>query len=634
MSDVMIPRDDTFLTIGDPATDGLSWTFHAHFLGLIGDFRINYNTPCSGPPPVFSDPSCDTYQDYILFGIGESEENFGGTAPNYINWSGTASTLTGYGGSFVYTQGDGTTYTAGPYGLATIQHPNGMKVTINYSGGVPTSAVTNTGYAFKFSSGGNNGTIYAVNMLAHGCATIDSCSASDSQISALGNPPSTFIGPDSTFPSSYEITDRAGKKWEYQIRAKFDYEDASTHELVHGPRVLKAFQDPSGYYFRTTWAVRGGLATFVDPRGTFVYSGQSPYEDADNTWHGTTKDPSGAEIYEAFMNSRDGLGMDYWDGLGRETSYAVYEGNHGYSPATSLPIAPYSELQSITYPEGDYVIYTYDVRDNVTSAVRTGKPGSGLSQSFTASYPATCTNPVTCNKPAWTRDAKGNETDYTYDPTHGGVLTVTLPADANSLRRKTFNTYTSFNTGDGLIYRLTRSETCGLTATQLSSLTACPSATTEPPATPTSVTVTDYGTSTTAPYTYKSFQPYSVTLTDKGLTPLVATTTYTYDVLGDVVAVDGPRTDVDDTSYKTYDANRRVVCEIGVDPDGTGTLVRAMTRHAYDEVGRELETDTGYGASTTDCTPTTSSGPMTVVHFTRMTYDAAGRVIKTELVQP
>ncbi|MEI9905317.1 MAG: hypothetical protein WDN06_16220 [Asticcacaulis sp.] len=56
-----------------------------------------------------------------------------------------------------------------------------------------------------------------------------------------------------------------------------------------------------------------------------------------------------------------------------------------------------------------------------------------------------------------------------------------------------------------------------------------------------------------------------------------------------------------------------------------------MVRHTYDAAGRELETDTGYGASTTGCVPVTD---MTVVHFTRMTYDSAGRLVKSELVQP
>ena len=645
MSEVNIPRDDTFLTIGNPSADGLSWTYHAHFQGLIGDFRIAVGTPCSGPPPIFSDPSCDGSLTYILFGIGESATTFEPTGPTtFDNWSGTASTLSLAGGIYTYTEGDGTVYTTGANGLATIVHPNGVKVTISYTSSVATSAVTNTGFAFKFpATGGNNGSIYAVNMSAHSCATIASCAASDSQITNLGNP-EVQIGPDATVLSNFEITDPAGQKWEYRGFAKFNYEDLGTHEIIHGPRTLWAFQDPTGYWFRTTRAIRGGLTSFSDPRGTFVYSGQAPYDDPDSSYAGTTKDPSGAVVYTAEMNSTRGLGMDYEDGLGRQTTYAVTEDNHGISTFTSLPIAPWSRLSSITYPEGDYVTYAYDARGNITSAVKTGKWGSGLSESVTSSYPSTCTNPVTCNKPTWTRDAKGNETDYTYDSTHGGVLTATSPIDANSLRKKTFNTYTSYNTGDGLIYRLTRSETCGLTATQLSTLTACPATAA------TSVTTTTYFG--------KTFQPLTVTQTD-GASSVSATTTYTYDYVGNVTIIDGPRTDVDDRTYKTYDANRRVIYEAGVLPSG---LQRTVVHHVYDAAGRELRTDTGYeNDATTDgsdfVTPTTvnfdingdsitdsltygnsnnagAGAHFVVSSFKRMTLDAAGRVVKTEQVQP
>ena len=70
--------------------------------------------------------------------------------------------------------------------------------------------------------------------------------------------------------------------------------------------------------------------------------------------------------------------------------------------------------------------YTYDSRANI------------LSDGFvSAGYDAVCQNPKTCNQPNWTRDAKGNETDYVYDPQHGGVLSITSPADANGIRPQT-----------------------------------------------------------------------------------------------------------------------------------------------------------------------------------------------------
>lgn len=64
--------------------------------------------------------------------------------------------------------------------------------------------------------------------------------------------------------------------------------------------------------------------------------------------------------------------------------------------------------------------YTYDLRGNVTS--------NGFVE---ASYPTTCTQkPKTCNKPDWVEDARNNRTVFTYDPSHGGALTVTRPAVA------------------------------------------------------------------------------------------------------------------------------------------------------------------------------------------------------------
>jgi YD repeat-containing protein len=48
-----------------------------------------------------------------------------------------------------------------------------------------------------------------------------------------------------------------------------------------------------------------------------------------------------------------------------------------------------------------------------------------------------CTNPKTCNKPLWTKDPKGNQTDYTYHEPSGQVATVTSPANAQGIRAQT-----------------------------------------------------------------------------------------------------------------------------------------------------------------------------------------------------
>src|SRR3546814_9591891 len=82
-----------------------------------------------------------------------------------------------------------------------------------------------------------------------------------------------------------------------------------------------------------------------------------------------------------------------------------------------------------TFPEGNYIQWTYDSRGNVTEERHVAKSGSGLAAIVkTASYDATCSNPKKCNKHNYTIDERGNRTDYTYDATNGEVTRIQLPA--------------------------------------------------------------------------------------------------------------------------------------------------------------------------------------------------------------
>jgi hypothetical protein len=627
----VLERNDTLLTIGDPSAGGLKWTYHGLNSILSQDFGGTLG-PAGGNDPT-------TYVN-----VGYHVAQFTGSdAAGYTNAVGTSATLVKVSGGYVYTEADGTVFSfttsaypalVGPL-LTSIKQPNGMLTTLNIQyasdcSAVGTmacdytiaSAVTNTGFAFKFDT--STSRVDAVNMLAHTCdAQALSCAAYDNYVTlASGSDPS--MGTPGTV---MQVTDSLGNSWHYRGSTRFAYLDVATQEPVRGPRVIWAFKDPTGYMVQLNFnsaksgAVYpdGHLLSVTDPRGTFTYTSSYNNDGINSSSEESVYDPSGAFIYES--GGDFGAPGGYQNGLGSHVITYGYTGAvTAWNSLTQEPAAQYTRIVSATRQEGDYDSFGYDARGNINSVTHTAKSGSGLSATVeTASYPSSCSSLITCNKPTWTKDALGNETDYTYDPTHGGMLTVTSPADQNGLRKRTYNTYTAFNTGNGSIYRLTRSETCGLSAAQLS-LTACPAATT------TAVVTTDYGTSSTAPYTYKSFQPYSVTQTD-GAGSLSATTTYTYDVMGNVTVIDGPRTDVDDRSYKTYDANRRVVFEIGVLPGGGPQ--RTVTRHTYDGAGRETRTDVGYAN-----TNATDGSDFVVTAFTRKTYDAAGRLIKTEQVQP
>lgn len=80
--------------------------------------------------------------------------------------------------------------------------------------------------------------------------------------------------------------------------------------------------------------------------------------------------------------------------------------------------------------------FGYDTRGNTNSHKRGAV-------TVTASYPASCntTNFKYCNSPTWTRDGKGNQTDYAYHASSGQVEKVTYPANKNGIRAETRYTY-------------------------------------------------------------------------------------------------------------------------------------------------------------------------------------------------
>ncbi|MDP9421351.1 MAG: hypothetical protein M3Q19_00705 [Pseudomonadota bacterium] len=80
-----------------------------------------------------------------------------------------------------------------------------------------------------------------------------------------------------------------------------------------------------------------------------------------------------------------------------------------------------------TDPEGASIRYEHDGRGNVRSVTKYPKPGSTLDPIVSEAAYAT-TNIKTQAKPLWVKDGKDNQTDYTYDPNHGDVLTETGPA--------------------------------------------------------------------------------------------------------------------------------------------------------------------------------------------------------------
>lgn len=607
-------RRDTFLSIGDPSAGGLDLQYTGYSI------RANYNISLLYTSSNTETSSADNYS----IRVGDSQQLFYQNCLTVTCNSGQErfNTLIKSGSNWIYTTSNGTIYTlnsiAEPVdtyngggkilGYATsILYPNGNLIQLGYDGTILSYILSNQGWAIKYGSG----YIYAVNTLAHTCDATITCDSYDNTLT-IGTFTKTDLNGRSVTGSS--ITDALGNASKYYGF----WHLAPT--IIPGDNYwgLQFYESPTGIQYAAEYGNLDRVSAVATLNGTWTYQ----YSDSSLQLFQTTvshtvtvRGPDNAIQLTAY-SSKKGAGLYYADdALTRRTAYGTLSGLRPGSNSLRYYIP-----SGQGYHEGNGTSFAYDARGNVTSVTNTPKTGSVLSPtSITAGYPSACTYPKTCNQPMWTKDSKGNQTDYTYDNNHGGVLTVTLPASQNGLRQRTYNTYTTFDTGAGIVYRLTRTETCGLAAAQLT-LTACPALVT------TSVTVVNYGTSTTAPKTFKSSLPYTITQTD-GASSLSATTTYAYDNVGNVISVDGPLAGAVDQSFTTYDANRRKIYEIGPIPGGIGTQKRILVRHAYNGDGQETQTAQGYANINA-----TNGSDAIFTAYSRMTYDAAGRLIKTEAI--
>ncbi|OAM51999.1 hypothetical protein A7981_00445 [Methylovorus sp. MM2] len=307
--------------------------------------------------------------------------------------------------------------------------------------------------------------------------------------------------------------------------------------------------------------------------------------------------------------------VSYFDSLGNVTK--------SIDPLGRITLNTYdgqSRLVKKQAPEGNTIEYTYDdypcanadmrCTQNVKTIVKTPKPGSSLapiSNSFT--YESAF------NKVATATDGRGNITTYTYT-TFGSPLTVTSPTDSNGVAPLTTYAYTTFTpTATGFTtfpFNLQTGQTVKTTASN------------------TVTNTTNYNTAAL------KFVPLS-TVQDSGSGKLNITNTFTYDAVGNLTILDGPRADVTDTVTTTYDVARQPtqitdglgkLTKLTYDADGRLTIQAKQIGTAwhvscttYSASGKPLKT---WGAAQT-ALATTCSYPAPPVTVTDYTYDLLDR---------
>ena len=283
------------------------------------------------------------------------------------------------------------------------------------------------------------------------------------------------------------------------------------------------------------------------------------YSDNSGTRTTTITDPlSGVTTAQSNIAARQ---LTNWvDPVGNQTFYYYNSGR----------------LSRSVMPGGQSVNYTLDGRGNITRTRLEPAAGSSLPVIDTfASFPATCANVITCNKPLTTTDERGAVTNYSWDASHGGLLSVTSPAPVSgAVRPETRLTYGPryawIRTGPTSFAAMSTPVTVPLTTSQCATGASCSNTADE------IKTTLDYGPTGVG----NNVIPVLIT-SGAGDGSLTASTALTYDGNGNIVAVDGPLAGTDDTSHYRFDRARRPVGAIGPDPDGAGPLKRRAARWTY-----------------------------------------------------
>ncbi|MBC9033005.1 RHS repeat-associated core domain-containing protein [Sphingomonas sp. JC676] len=230
-------------------------------------------------------------------------------------------------------------------------------------------------------------------------------------------------------------------------------------------------------------------------------------------------------------------------------------------------------VTKVTAPEGNYTQYSYDARGNVTETRAVAKTGLSAGDIVTtADYDTSCTSVAKCNQPNWTKDARGNQTDYSYNTTTGTLTTVAAPA-VGGVRPTTTYSYTAVNG----VQLLSGTSMCRTTA---------------------SCVGTADEVKTTIGYNTNGLP--TTTTSGAGDGSLTATTTIAYDDFGDTLTVDGPLSGMADTTRYRYNADRELVGVTSPDPDGAGSLKPRAQKLTRDDKGRVTLSEVGFVNSQSD----------------------------------
>jgi YD repeat-containing protein len=454
---------------GRPGTDSFDMR--------VEDRRLPVDRQQSCPPGVSG--SCAEFSVQL----GTSGERFLETPTGFLSLNGNGASLTRDGaGRFIYVGKDGTRYTTDPSitcgssipaRCGVINHvvyPDGKVLNLAYETRTTAfagqtynyyrlrSAIQSNGYQILYryepdsgvtitnlSGWGRLQSVVAINR------TVDYCDPSGLSCSFSTTwPTASLSGTDSfAHASSYlEIAAPTGELTRFNNTVLGN--DNNTELRITSVKAASSIAQstityqytskirctPDGLALQCSFLRSGLVGSATIGGGVYSYSYSlsppnasipDPYHPANNLWAAGATGPDGRALGLSMVSS-PGYFLSLSDG-GAVNTYAGGQAPYGWAVGGTDPIQPQRVVSSMD-STGRVFNYKYDARGNVVERrQRLGaSDDDAVDLVVRAGFDSVCSLPAKCNKPNWVQDANGNRTDFTYDPTHGGVLSETSPA--------------------------------------------------------------------------------------------------------------------------------------------------------------------------------------------------------------
>lgn len=357
----------------------------------------------------------------------------------FSSFDGKGTYLEAVPGGYLYTLSDGTKikYSNAEgiygYGLKRIEQPNGITTTVYYESNGSAQRVRsvekNTGYRLYYRYGSED-------RFSAGWGVFSGVTAYNAEFDACGPgsycqftrawPFSSYVVSESAEGTTMAIIDSAGRSTEFSTDSSYQYNNLGRFNRVKLP-------SSDAYDIEYKYCPYDNSCVIIQYANGNLNSYQIndlviSAKQNNLTWtYGLTA--AGPVNLERNSTGPNGYVVKLLTtNSGNLINLSSPEGEYIFSGGSG------GHINTAPNPDGTSTSFVRDGRGNIVQFLRDGNVEQAVS------YPTTCENRVTCNRPAAVTDANGNQTVYEYDPVHGGVVRATGPT-VNGVTRETRYTY-------------------------------------------------------------------------------------------------------------------------------------------------------------------------------------------------